>query len=377
MIVTNSPYRVLVLAGNTTEHSNGSPLSTLLADSDTAGHQLIGFYDYDSGLAFDSANIPTNLERFVVAASYKLDGSATFNKTLMQRTPNIRPEDIISITKTTHQDGQNQIFDVAVHGEYLRCSEDFGIRIVFDNARLRNILGKKFDRSYVVVPECNDENCNCPEVKCVETTFNLASVIRQDSDAPIANVEVGYYATAGDPSTFTVISSAGAWDTNTMGDCPIIRITVDELVVRRGYCNPNIENYVFMGTVAAAYPIPGISFPNAIDVTYVQDMVFEFNTYYQAKRLLDNQAANLDNIYKDSPFWRNVAVEPTLTQGVNYNIYALVYDNKVEDYSSPYTNKMNGLLYIVVPESNNALVTEIEAVFSAIADEYNIGIVNF
>jgi len=373
------PRKVLVLDrgdANSITATGQNGYGSVITAATTAGHRVLGFFDFDSMVSFDDTTVPSNLNKMSVAMAYKKSGSTAYNAIKTQPSNWIYPEDITSITRVDYSAGQNQISDVTWNADYLHCSEDFGIRVRFHNDHIDSIFPFGLIRSYVTKPVCNDADCNCPEVRCVESVFNLAGVINADVDA-LVTAEVGYYTTAGDPTTFTVVSDASAWDTNTMGECPVMRLTFNQLVIQGTYCNPTINAGVSDVVMSDVFAIIDLQ-SDSITITSVQDATKEINSTRLIQSLEYGEHSNMWYGHRNSPYY-NIP-QSLVDADAYYTLFAIAYDNK--QYSKSHsTMRHNGILYIAVPgtyDSNNntftpgAVVTNIGNVLSAIADEYNI-----
>lgn len=354
----------------------------------------LGFFNLETMEAF-GATIPGNLNKMSIAMSYKRPANAATTNAIKTSALNwIAPEDIYSISRVDYTPGQNQISDITWNASLLHCAEDFGIRVAFDNAHIRSIFPNGLRRSFVVAPVCNDADCNCPEVKCVPTIFNLRDVINQDVDKLIS-AEVGYYATAGDTSSFTAVADATAWqvlvnagtnviDTNSDGTadapltadmCPVLRITFNQIVLQGTYCNPNYNTDVNDVIVGAVYYISELN-DDAMTVTEVQSVVKEIVPTRLVKDLEYSEMHTNWYGYRMS----DIYPQPQLLvdEASYYTLYAIAYDVKQMSQTHS-TLRHNGITYIAVPGAfasgtftPGAVTSNIDNILSAIADEYNI-----
>jgi len=391
MVERNNPLtQVLVFSEATQEAADNSNLSTI------AGADRMGFVNYDNNLSFIAGNIPTNLTKFYVAYS----PNANESPFLKSAGDYIDVKGIYDVTKVKCHLSQAQIIDVKMGT--INCSDNFGLRFSIKNGETMYINGTNpLIKSFVVSPQCPEDDCACPEGNCVTTAFNLAHAINLDPDG-LFTAQVGYYAYpmgnggASNIYGFTPVADVTAWNAlvassdfevdidgdNTLdtslleADCPIIRITTVPASIE-SYCAFSLNYLPLPETSILVSPIDGMV-SNGSTITEIQSLTYARGTGYQV-RIMEYLAGGFNGdpgVLRASAYYGVGAMNFTSYADLNkmYVLYYISYSNNVTGGFGSYKDTMRTILAVPVTDCNASptlLENSIDNMFSHLSNNYN------
>lgn len=397
MVEKNNPLtQVLVADSSTAGATNTDSLATVAAGN------LIGFMNYDDNTAFDGSHIPINLSRFYVAYS------PTTNETpLLKSTGDyIDVKGIYDVTKVNCSATQAQVIDVNMG--IANCSDNYGLRFSIQNGEIDYINGvNPLMKSFVVSPDCPEDDCSCPEGSCVNIAYDLAHTIGLDPD-DLFTVEVGYYInptggagglgyTTDDPYNFTALANATAWnalvtagtlviDSDASGSadaalveaaCPIIRITSVPANIE-SYCATSLNYIPLAETTMVVSPIDGMV-SNGSTITEILPVIYARGTGYQV-RMMEYIAGGFNGdpgVLRASAYYGAGSMNFTSYADLNsnYTLYYISYNNSVNGGFGQYKDTMRTIIAVPTEDCAREDATQLEGyidcIIGALADEYN------
>ena len=398
MVEKNNPmFKVLVTESGTTEEANGGSLA------DVSTNHTFAFVNFDDNTTFDSTHVPTNLSRMYLAM-----GRSDADQLFKSAGEYIDVAGVYDVTKVACSASQAQIVDVAMGTA--NCSDNYGLRIGFQNGEIMYINGvNPLVKSYVVAPDCPEDDCSCPEGNCVQVSFDLATQMGLDPDG-LFTVEVGYYEnptglatghgySADDIYAFTSVATKVAWDALVAGatslidgngdgtldtaltntDCPIIRITTVPAALST-YCAMNLNYTPLPETKITVAGVDGMVV-NGSTITEIQALAYAQGSGYNV-RMLEYIAGGFNGdpgVLRMSATYGagSMNFTPHASTSASYYMYYFSYNNSVNGGWGAYQDTMRTILAVEVDDCENpttdpqALITAIDGMICALSAEYN------
>ena len=356
MVERNNPlFKVLfanaLLANNKT-----------LADLDAAAAKTMGVFNFDDNKSFDSTHIPANLHRMYFAEK------TPSGKVLRSTSDYIDVKGIYDVRKITYQAPVAQVWYATLPAT--TCSQDYGLRFNLHNGETMHIDGiNPLMKSFVVAPACSGDACSCPEAGCVHTAYKLKGDIDADPDNLFA-VRIGFL----DGSTFTEYATEADWDAAvTAGDvsaddCPTLEITTKPVNIMN-YCAVNYAWTPVRTTLMSVHPIGG--YVGGITITEKTAGVVERGAALDVK-FLEYQAQGTDGHgnYRESALYgvATMQVDYQVDMTKTYDLYYISWSNDVTGGWNLYKDSMRTVIAV---ESDNSLETNLDNIFTALANTYN------